>query len=113
MGCTTASDDGVSEYVVRRITNTGTNSTVTPAPLDPADAVTEFDAHDTVTTDAASFAAGTLLDRIPLNNRATWQWVAGQGQELVYPATASNGLSIGLTAASTKTYSGAAIVDEQ
>lgn len=113
VACTTAADDGVTEYVVRRVTGSATGSSVTPAPLDAADAATEFDAKDTVTVDAASFAAGTLLDRIGLNNRASWRWVAAPGSELVGPATASNGLSIGLSAASTKTYSGKALVEEQ
>lgn len=112
-GCTTAADDGVTDYVVRRVTGSATGSAVTPAPLDAADAATEMDAKDTVTADAASFAAGTLLDRQPLNNRAGYRWVAAPGGELVFPATASNGLSIGLSAASTKTYSGKAHVEEQ
>lgn len=113
VGYTTASDDGVTDYQIRRVTGSATGSSLTPNPLDPADAATEFDAKDTVTVDAASYAAGTLLDRLPLNNRATWQWMAGQGSELVYPATASNGLSLGASAATTKTYVGRLIIDEQ
>lgn len=111
--CTTAADDGVTEYVIRRVTGSATGSAVTPNPLDPADATTEMDAKDTVTVDAASFAAGTQLYRAGMNNRATFRWVAAPGGELVFPATASNGLSVGLSAASTKTYAGCAHVEEQ
>ncbi len=102
----------MTSYQVRRVTGAATGSTLTPNPLDPADAATEFDSKNVVTADAASFAAGTLLDLAPLNNRATFRWVAAPGGELVWPATASNGLSIGLSAVSTKLYAGLAAVDE-
>lgn len=113
VGCTTTPADAVFDYVIRRVTGSATGSAVTPNPLDPADAASLFDAEDTITADAASFAAGTLLDRVPLNHRATFRWVASPGGELVWPATASNGLSIGLSAASTNTFSGKAHIEEQ
>jgi hypothetical protein len=113
IGCTAASNDGVHQYSVRRITNSGTGTTVTPAPLDPADAACLADAEHLITVDPASYGAGTELYREPLNGRASWQWNANPGREFVSPATATNGFGIGLNAASTSTYSGNIQHEEQ
>ncbi len=37
---------------------------------------------------------GIALLSIPLNQRATFRWVANPGSELVIPATANNGFGI-------------------
>ena len=113
IGCTAASNDGVHQYVVRRVTGSATGTAVTPNPLDLADAVALMDAKHLITADAASFSGGAELYREPLNGRASWQWNANPGRELVGPATASNGLSLGLSAASTSTYSGNIQAEEQ
>ena len=106
IGCTAASNDGVHQYTVHRVTGTATGTAVTPQPLDPADAIAFCTAKHLVTVDAASFAAGAEVYREPLNGRASWQWNANPGKEIVSPATASNGVSLGVSAASTSTYSG-------
>lgn len=113
VSCTTTPADALFQYMVKRITNTGTGTGLTPNPLDPADAVTEADAKHLITVDAASYGAGTELLRMPVNHRATFRFVAAPGGELVYPATASNGFGIGVSAASTNTFSGTAHFEEQ
>jgi hypothetical protein len=113
IGCTAASNDGVHPFCVRRITNSGTGTAVTPAPLDPADAAALMDAEHLITVDPASYAAGTQLYLEPLNGRASWQWNANPGREFVGPATATNGFGIGVTAASTSTYAGNVQAEEQ
>ena len=71
----------------------GTSTAVTPIPLDPADAATESDAGENHTIEP-TYTAGSILLAVGLNQRATFRWVASPGGELVYPATASNGLGV-------------------
>lgn len=105
--------DNVYSYIVHRVTGSATGTAVTPRPYDPADAATEFDAEHLITADAASFSGGEELFRIPLNARSSFRWVATPGRELVGPATASNGLSLGLGSASTTTSAGSVGLEEQ
>ena len=113
VSCTTTPADALFQYMVKRVTGSATGTALTPNPLDPADAATETDSKHLITADAASYAAGTELLRMPVNHRATFRWVAAPGGELVWPATASNGLGIGVAAASTNTFSGTAHFEEQ
>lgn len=106
IGCTAASNDGVHQYTIHRVTGTATGTAVTAQPTDPADAVAFCLAKHLITADAASFAAGAELYREPLNGRASWQFNANPGKEFISPATASNGVSLGLSAANTATYAG-------
>jgi hypothetical protein len=85
--------DNVFLWQVQRCTAAGTSTGVTPFPLDPADAATEADAGENHTVDATVTANAILLS-IPLNQRASYRWVAAPGGELVYPATAANGLAV-------------------
>lgn len=78
---------------VARITAAGTSTAVTPQALDPADAATETDAGENHSAEP-TYTSGAILLHIPLNQRATFRWVAAPGGELVWPATASNGLGI-------------------
>lgn len=80
-------------WQIQRCTTAGTSTAVTPSPLDPADAATETDAGENHTIDP-TLTANLILLSIPLNQRATFRWVAAPGSELVIPATASNGLAI-------------------
>jgi hypothetical protein len=80
-------------WQVQRCTTAGTSTGVTPTALDPADAATESDAGENHTI-TPTLTAGAILLSIPLNQRATFRWVAQPGCELIYPATASNGLAI-------------------
>lgn len=112
-GCTATSNDGVHGFIVRRVTGTATGTAFTNRPLDPADAAALADSKHLITADAASFATGEELYREPLNGRASWRWGCSPGGELVGPATASAGLSLGVGTASTSTYSGNTHFEEQ
>lgn len=80
-------------WQIQRCTTAGTSTVVTPQPLDPADAATESDAGENHTIDP-TLTANAILMSEPLNQRATYRWQAVPGKELVYPATASNGLAV-------------------
>lgn len=102
----TESADTTFSYVVRRVTGSATGTSLTPSPLDPSDAACRGTAEHLITADAGSFSAGTELARWPVNNRATWQWMASDGAELTGAATSANGLSLGVASASTSTFAG-------
>lgn len=91
--------DNAFLYIVQRCTALGTSTSVTPSPLDPADAATESDAGENHTIEP-TYTANLVLLSIALNQRATFRWVAAPGGELVTPATASNGLGVQTTTAS-------------
>lgn len=75
----------------QRCTTTGTRTSQTPTPLDPADAACVATAGDNHSAEPTYTAGGILLN-ISLNQRATFRWVAAPGGELVIPATANNGI---------------------
>lgn len=80
-------------WLIQRATAAGTSTAVVPQPLDPADAATEMDAGENHTVEPTYTAAAILL-HIPLNQRATFRWVAAPEGQLVFPATASNGFGV-------------------
>lgn len=80
-------------YVFQRYTAAGTLTAVTPRKLDPADATALTNAGENHTVEP-TYTSGEILERIALNQRATFRWVAAPGGELVTPATASNGIGI-------------------
>lgn len=88
-----AAADNPFRYIVQRCTALGTSTAVIPQPLDPADAATESDAGENHTIEP-TYTANAILLAISMNQRATFRWVASPYGELVYPATASNGLGI-------------------
>ena len=104
--------DNPFRWVFQRCTALGTSTAVTPQALDPADAATESDAGENHTVEP-TFTAGAILLAIPLNQRATFRWVAAPGGELVYPATASNGIGIQTPTASAVAITGQIHYDEQ
>lgn len=106
IGCVTTPADAIYEYCVRRVTGSATGTSLTPNPLDAQDAACRGTAKHVITADATSFAAGTELFRSPVHHRAAYTWQAADGQELVGPATSSNGLSAGLATASANLFSG-------
>lgn len=108
--CTTTPADAVFTYQVIRTTVSMTGSSVTPAPLDAADAAALSTSEDTCTADGTT---ATVLLQVPLNHRATFRWVAAPGGELVGPATSGAGLTLQLSAASTNTFTGTVHFEEQ
>jgi hypothetical protein len=99
-------------WTVQRCTALGTSTGVTPTALDSADAATESDAGENHTIDATQ-TANLILLAIALNQRATFRWVAAPGGELVYPATASNGLAINTPTSSAVAVTATVMYQEQ
>jgi hypothetical protein len=94
--------DAALLWTFRRCSAAGTNTSVTPQNLDPASSTTEYDAGENHTIEP-TLTAGAILLNLPLNQRATFRWVAAPGGELVMPATASNGFGIETDTISTGT----------
>lgn len=85
--------DNPFRWQLQRFTAAGTSTAVVPQPLDPADATTEMDAGENHTVEPTYVSAQIMFD-LGLNQRATFRWVAAPGKEIVFPATASNGLGM-------------------
>jgi hypothetical protein len=112
LGSEASPADNAFKYIVQRCTALGTSTSVTPQALDPADAATESDAGENHTIEP-TYTANAVLLAIGLNQRATFRWVAAPGGELVYPATASNGLGIQTPTASTVAITATVHYEEQ
>lgn len=93
--------DTSNNWIVQRCTTAATATGLTPNALDPADTLAStIVASHTVTVDA-TLTAGAFLLNVALNQRATFRWVAAPYGELIIPATASNGVMIGVDTATT------------
>ena len=90
--------DGNTRFEFQRCTTAGTGTAVTPQMLDPGDPATEQDALQNHTIDP-TLTAGAILLTIPLNQRATFRFVAQPAVPIIIPATASNGLAVRTTVA--------------
>lgn len=115
--CTVGSDntpgDNTLKFVFQRFTAAGTSTAVTPQPLDLADAAA-LTAAGTTNTVEPTYTAGAVLLTIPLNQRATFRWVAPPGGELVTPATNAAGLGVATpVAGGTPTITGDLKIEEQ
>jgi len=112
LGCSAAPADNTFLHVIQRCTTLPTGAAKTPNSLDPADTLaTTIVATDTITVDG-TLTAAAFLANIPLNQRASFRWVAAPYGELIIPATASNGLMLGLSAATTTTFGYGAFFEE-
>jgi hypothetical protein len=80
--------DAIFLWEVNRCTGVPTGTSVTPSPLDTADAAATSEVLENVTVIGTG---GVTMMAIPLNQRATFRWVAAPGSELVFPATDNNG----------------------
>lgn len=85
--------DNYMEWDVSRQTAAGTISSITPNPLDPADAVALTTAAANATTEG-TVTANSSLYYLGENQRASWRWVASPGSELVGPATSAAGFAM-------------------
>lgn len=91
LGSEAAPADNAFLYILQRVTAPGTNTAVTPQPMDPADAATEADAGELNTVEP-TYTANAFMLEIALNQRATFRWQAVRDDcRLTFPATASNG----------------------
>lgn len=91
--------DNSTEWDIVRVTVEGTGTTVTPLPLDPADAaaLTTSKANHTV---EPTVTAASQLFYLGMNQRASYRWVAAPGSELVGPATSASGFALRVKSAS-------------
>lgn len=85
--------DNNLEVDVSRMTADGTGTSATSLPLDPADAAALSTCKVNYTAEPTVTAASAIAD-LPTNQRASYRWVAFPGGEIVWPATANNGLVI-------------------
>lgn len=101
IGCSATPADQAAKYLLGRFTTVGTaGSSPTPLPLDPSDVAavaTTGNAHSGEPT----YTASQALLQISLNQRATFRHVCSPGFEFKGPATASNGLGLYLSSATT------------
>ena len=86
--------DNYLQWDISRMTADGTGgSSITPNPLDPADAAALATAKQGYTAEPTVTANSSLFN-VGVNQRASYRWVAAPGSELVFPATANNGLAL-------------------
>lgn len=111
-GCGASPADNAFTWIVQRCSTAGTGAALTPNSLDPADTLAStIVAKDTVTVDP-TLTASAFLYAEALNQRASFRWVAAPYSELIIPATASNGLILGLSAATTTSFDAGAMYEE-
>ena len=84
--------DNPMEWDVSRVTTASTATVVAAPPLDPADAA----ALTTATVNSSTHGTIAVPDiwYFGANQRASYNWVAAPGGELVWPATSSNGFQL-------------------
>ena len=83
--------DNTVTYKIDRQTTVGTQTSITPAPLDTSDAAALLVCGGNTTVEP-TITASTILLEVATNQRATYRWVAVPGSELVVPATNVAGL---------------------
>ena len=94
--------DAAILWGMRRYTAAGTSTAVVPQALDAADAAFLGQAGENHTIEP-TYAAGLNILNVPVNQRATFRWVAAPGGELVWPATTANGFGLETDTISTGT----------
>lgn len=92
VGSNAAPGDTFVEWDVSRITVQSTATIVAAPPLDPADAACVFQV--TVNSSTHGTISVPNLWYVGMNQRASYRWVCAPGSELVWPATASNGVQL-------------------
>jgi hypothetical protein len=85
--------DNYSVWQAARSTQAGagTSTAVTPQPLDPGDPASTATAGNNYTAEPTVVSGTPIFGPVPMNQRATYRWVAAPNGELVIPA-AANGL---------------------
>jgi hypothetical protein len=86
--------DNYLQWDISRVTALGAGGTaVTPVALDPADVAALGTAQNNFTSEPTVTANSSLFN-VGVNQRASYRWVAAPGSELLFPATANNGLAL-------------------
>ena len=84
--------DNFIEWDISRVTTNSTATSITPPPLDQADAVSLTTA--TINSSTQGTVSVPNLFYAGINQRASYRWVAAPGGELVSPATSSAGFQL-------------------
>jgi hypothetical protein len=93
VGCAATPADQAGLLVLGRTTAVGTaGSSPTPAANDPQEVAAVCTAG--ITHSAEPTYASPFLFQVPLNQRASWRWVAAPDSEFMGSATSSNGLAL-------------------
>ena len=105
--------DNYMQWDISRITASGTATAGTINPLDTADASAAALSGINNTGEPTVTSSSSLIN-IGVNQRASYRWVAAPGGELMFPATASNGLALrALSGGYTGTATGTTHFEEQ
>lgn len=104
LGCGASPADNAFTHIGQRATTAGTGAALTPNSLDQADSLASTIVCKDTTTVDPTLTASAFAFRKALNQRATFRWVAAPYGEIIIPATASNGIVLGLSAASTTSF---------
>jgi hypothetical protein len=88
----TPADNDIT-YGIQRTTADGTDTAVTPAPLDPADPVSLVTAGEDNSGEPTDASIIPLLE-VGVHQRATFRWAAAPGGEIIVAAVANEGLSL-------------------
>jgi hypothetical protein len=100
-------------HVIQRCSSASTGTAKTPNADDAGDTLAStIVAADTITADSGGLTAGAFNMNLALNQRASFRWVPVQGDEIIIPATASNGFMFGVSAATTTTFASFAHFEE-
>lgn len=91
--------DNTTEWDIPRATTSVGGTVATPQALDPADAASTSVITVNSTTEG-TITANSDVFYVGVNQRASYRWVASPGSELIWPATASNGLVLRVKSAS-------------
>jgi hypothetical protein len=103
LGNASSPADNAFLLIVQRCTSNATGSARTPNMSDAADTLAStIVVTDTVTADPP-LTANAFLMNWPVNQRGSVRFVPPPGAEIVIPSTASNGIMVGISAASTTT----------
>lgn len=93
LGCAATPADQAGLIVLGRTTAAGTaGSSPSPAALDNQEVAAACTAG--ITHSAEPTYASPFLFQVPLNQRASWRWVASPDSEIMGSATSSNGLGL-------------------
>lgn len=101
MSSSSAPNDYNAQFFLQRFSADGTGSAVTPQPLDFADPASGATSKHTYTVEP-TLTANEILLNLSHNQRATCQWNAYPGRELIVPALAGDGIALLCNAVSTQ-----------
>ncbi len=92
-GCSGTPGDTAMVLQAQRSTTAATGGTaITPTAMDPADVACGATSMVQPSMTDGTKTAGTIMLSLSLNQRSTVRWFAAPGEEMVVPATASNGI---------------------